>query len=69
MATDYDCWRDCEDNVHAADVIRVFKQNVSKIKNILVKAVEVINERNWDKEINYLQVMFIKYLNNKTMIN
>ncbi|XP_029053061.1 S-methyl-5'-thioadenosine phosphorylase-like [Osmia bicornis bicornis] len=55
MATDYDCWRDCEDNVHAADVIAVFKQNVNKIKNILVKAVEVINERYWDKEISCLQ--------------
>ncbi|KAK1133062.1 hypothetical protein K0M31_014425 [Melipona bicolor] len=55
MATDYDCWRDCEDNVHAADVIEVFKQNVNKIRDILTKAVKLIGERNWDKEIDALQ--------------
>ncbi|XP_003701892.1 S-methyl-5'-thioadenosine phosphorylase [Megachile rotundata] len=55
MATDYDCWRDCDDNVHATDVIAVFKQNVNKIKNILIKAIKVINERNWDEEIDSLQ--------------
>ncbi|KAF3420856.1 hypothetical protein E2986_01012 [Frieseomelitta varia] len=55
MATDYDCWRECEDNVHAADVIKVFKQNINKIKDILTKAVKLIGERNWDKEIDALQ--------------
>lgn len=59
MATDYDCWRDCEDNVHAADVVAVFKQNVSKVTNLLLKAIEVIGERNWDNEINTLKVTFI----------
>lgn len=54
MATDYDCWRDCEDNVHAADVIKVFKQNVSKIRHLLTKAVKHIGEKNWDKEIDAL---------------
>ncbi|OAD59328.1 S-methyl-5'-thioadenosine phosphorylase, partial [Eufriesea mexicana] len=57
MATDYDCWRDCEDNVHAAEVIKVFKQNVNKIKNILIKAVKLIDGRNWDQEIDALQVI------------
>ncbi|KOC59769.1 S-methyl-5'-thioadenosine phosphorylase, partial [Habropoda laboriosa] len=55
MATDYDCWRDCGDKVHAADVVAVFKQNVNKIKEILTKAVKIIGERNWDKEIDALQ--------------
>lgn len=54
MATDYDCWRDCENNVHAADVIKVFKQNVSKIRHLLIKAVKRIGEKNWDKEIDAL---------------
>ncbi|XP_076164765.1 S-methyl-5'-thioadenosine phosphorylase isoform X1 [Ptiloglossa arizonensis] len=57
MATDYDCWRDCEDNVHAADVVAVFKQNVSKVTNLLLKAIEVIGERNWDNEINTLKAL------------
>lgn len=55
MATDYDCWRDCEDNVQATDVIAVFKQNASKVINVLKKAIEVISERNWDEEIDCLQ--------------
>ena len=55
MATDYDCWKDCEDKVHAADVVVVFKRNVSKVTNMLVKAVQVIGEQNWDKEIGALK--------------
>lgn len=51
MATDYDCWRDCDDKVHAASVVVVFKENVSKVTNMLVKAIQVIGEKNWDKEI------------------
>lgn len=64
MATDYDCWKDCEDKVHAADVVVVFKQNVSKVTNMLVKAVQVIGAKNWDKEIGALKVTFTSYLNN-----
>ncbi|XP_076666818.1 S-methyl-5'-thioadenosine phosphorylase isoform X2 [Andrena cerasifolii] len=51
MATDYDCWKDSEDKVHAADVVIVFKENVSKVINMLAKAVQVIGEKNWDEEI------------------
>lgn len=57
MATDYDCWRDCEDNVHAADVIAVFKRNVNKIRDILIRTVKVISEKNWDKEIDELHAL------------
>lgn len=55
MATDYDCWRESDDKVHAADVIEVFKQNITKIREILTNAVHVIKEKNWDKEIDALQ--------------
>ncbi|CAL7949827.1 unnamed protein product [Xylocopa violacea] len=55
MATDYDCWKDNEDNVHAFDVIKVLKENVNKIRNIFMKAVKVVDERNWDNEIDALQ--------------
>lgn len=57
VATDYDCWKDCEDNVHAADVMEVFKQNINKIRNIFIKTVKLIGERNWDKEIDTLQIL------------
>ncbi|CAK9822446.1 S-methyl-5'-thioadenosine phosphorylase [Anthophora retusa] len=55
LATDYDCWKDCKDKVHPADVVIVFKQNVVKIKETFVKAIKIIGERNWDKEIDELQ--------------
>ncbi|XP_076284262.1 S-methyl-5'-thioadenosine phosphorylase isoform X2 [Lasioglossum baleicum] len=55
MATDYDCWRDCEDKVHAADVVEVFKKNVDKVKNLLIGTIKVIGEKNWDKEIDDLK--------------
>lgn len=55
MATDYDCWRDCDDNVHVSDVLAVFSQNVKKVKKILDEAITVIGKRNWDEEIDCLQ--------------
>ncbi|GAB1870004.1 S-methyl-5'-thioadenosine phosphorylase [Camponotus japonicus] len=51
MATDYDCWRDCEDNVHAADVLVVFKQNVDKITNVLLETVKIIGSGEWKQDI------------------
>ncbi|XP_043255259.1 S-methyl-5'-thioadenosine phosphorylase [Colletes gigas] len=55
MATDYDCWRDCGDNVHASDVVQVFKNNIVKVTNLLTKATKIIGERNWDNEIDALK--------------
>ncbi|XP_031843371.1 S-methyl-5'-thioadenosine phosphorylase isoform X2 [Nomia melanderi] len=55
MATDYDCWKSCEETVHAADVVTLFKQNVNKVTNLLVRAIKIIGEKNWDKEIDDLQ--------------
>lgn len=55
MATDYDCWRDSDDKVHAADVIAVFKKNVSKVRNVLIQAVKNIGAENWDNEIDALK--------------
>ncbi|KYM89957.1 Putative S-methyl-5'-thioadenosine phosphorylase [Atta colombica] len=51
MATDYDCWKECEDNVHAADVLVVFKQNVHKITNVLLEAVKFIGCGDWEQDI------------------
>lgn len=67
VATDYDCWKDCKDNVHAADVMEVFKQNINKIRNIFIKTVKLIGERNWDKEIDTLQVIFIIFKNERNI--
>ncbi|KAL6255384.1 hypothetical protein P5V15_013721 [Pogonomyrmex californicus] len=53
MSTDYDCWRECEDNVNATDVLIVFRQNVDKITNVLVEAVKIIGsgEIEWEQDI------------------
>lgn len=56
MATDYDCWKECEDNVNAGDVLVVFKQNVSKVTDLFIRAIELIGVENWDQDINNLQV-------------
>lgn len=39
--------------------MEVFKQNINKIRDIFIKTVKLIGERNWDKEIDTLQVIFI----------
>lgn len=67
VATDYDCWKDCKDNVHAADVMEVFKQNINKIRDIFIKTVKLIGERNWDKEIDTLQVIFTIFKNERNI--
>lgn len=56
MATDYDCWKECEDSVNAGDVLVVFKQNVSKVTDLFIRAIELIGVENWDQDINNLQV-------------
>lgn len=58
MATDYDCWKESEENVCAADVIAVFKKNVNKVTDLLVKAVEIIGQQEWDQDIDNLKVYF-----------
>lgn len=55
MATDYDCWRECEKNVCAADVMEVFQQNVSKVTELIVRAIEIIRDIEWDEHINDLK--------------
>lgn len=58
MATDYDCWRESEDNVNAADVIIVFKQNVDKMMNLLLETVKIIGSVDWEQDILKLKVSF-----------
>lgn len=56
MATDYDCWKESEDVVCTSDVLAVFKKNVSRVTDLLVKAVELIGQENWDQKIDDLKV-------------
>ncbi|XP_047366105.1 histone acetyltransferase type B catalytic subunit-like [Vespa velutina] len=55
MATDYDCWKECEENVNAGDVLEVFQQNVTKVTDLFIRAIELIGVKNWDQDINNLQ--------------
>lgn len=56
MATDYDCWKEETEKVNVANVIKIFKENVEKITQIFINAVPKISERNWDAEIDELNV-------------
>jgi len=55
MATDYDCWKDSEERVCVSAVMAVFKRNVSKVTEILLKAVELIGQQEWDQQIDDLK--------------
>lgn len=56
MATDYDCWREETEKVNVANVIKVFQENVKKITQLFIEVVPKIANRNWDVEIDELQV-------------
>ncbi|XP_075217010.1 S-methyl-5'-thioadenosine phosphorylase-like [Lycorma delicatula] len=55
MATDYDCWKTSEVPVSVPEVLETFHKNVDNVTNVLVKAVEKINESNWDDIIDNLK--------------
>lgn len=44
MSTDYDCWKEDEAAVTIDDVFRVFAENVSKVKQVILQAVEKIGK-------------------------
>jgi len=56
MATDYDCWREATEKVNVASVIKVFQENVKKITKLFIAVVPKIAEKNWDVEIDELNV-------------
>lgn len=55
MATDYDCWRQGGEHVNVKDVLAMFKTNIDKVTQILVRSVENIAKENWDETIESLQ--------------
>jgi len=56
MATDYDCWREATEKVNVANVVKVFQENIKKITKLLIEIVPKIAEKNWDVEIDELNV-------------
>lgn len=58
MATDYDCWNDSSEKVNVANVIKVFQENVKKITKLFIEVVPRIAEKNWDTEIDELNVRY-----------
>jgi len=56
MATDYDCWREMTEKVNVINVIKVFQENVKKIIQLFCEVVPKIAEKNWDVEIDELNV-------------
>lgn len=61
MSTDYDCWKETTENVNVANVIKVFQENVKKITELFINVIPVIGEKNWDVEINELNVRSFVY--------
>ncbi|XP_051175414.1 S-methyl-5'-thioadenosine phosphorylase-like [Leptopilina boulardi] len=55
LATDYDCWHESEQVVCASDVLVVFKKNLSRLIEIILKSVELIGQKNWDQQIDNLK--------------
>ncbi|XP_065204554.1 S-methyl-5'-thioadenosine phosphorylase-like [Planococcus citri] len=55
MATDYDCWNASEEMVNVENVVKTFKQNVEKVKNVMLLAVKKIAAEEWNETINNLQ--------------
>jgi 5'-methylthioadenosine phosphorylase len=42
MSTDYDCWKEDEEMVSWEDILEVFNQNVSKVKELLIDVIKRI---------------------------
>ncbi|VVB74656.1 S-methyl-5'-thioadenosine phosphorylase [Candidatus Tiddalikarchaeum anstoanum] len=52
MSTDYDCWKTDEMPVSWDDILKIFNENADKMKKLLVKVVESLNEK---KEEEYIK--------------
>lgn len=43
MSTDYDCWKEDEEQVSWDEILKVFNQNVDKVKTIITETIKRIN--------------------------
>ncbi|KAJ8924300.1 hypothetical protein NQ315_007093, partial [Exocentrus adspersus] len=57
LVTDYDCWRDTGEKVCVAEVMRTFKENITKIATLIRATVPKIASKNWDQTIKELKAV------------
>ncbi|KAJ8963352.1 hypothetical protein NQ318_018824, partial [Aromia moschata] len=55
LATDYDCWREVGEKVCVADVLRTFKQNITKVTRLITGVVLKIAAKDWEQPIKELK--------------
>ncbi|VEN47389.1 unnamed protein product [Callosobruchus maculatus] len=55
LVTDYDVWRSCGETVCAQEVIKCFKENIDKVKGLILATVKTIAEKDWGPTIKELQ--------------
>ncbi|KAL7889612.1 hypothetical protein AOLI_G00018700 [Acnodon oligacanthus] len=51
MATDYDCWKEHEEAVCVDNVLKTMKENANKASSILLMAIPVICQMDWEHTI------------------
>ncbi|KAL7878174.1 hypothetical protein SRHO_G00048170 [Serrasalmus rhombeus] len=51
MATDYDCWKEHEEAVCVDNVMKTMKENANKASSILLTAIPVICQMDWEHTI------------------
>ena len=42
MSTDYDCWKESEEEVTWQAILEIFKKNVDKVTGLLISAVQKV---------------------------
>jgi len=55
MATDYDSWHPHNENVSVELALKTFRENVSKVTNVLCAAIPLIAKEDWSGTIQNLQ--------------
>ncbi|CAG9835024.1 unnamed protein product [Diabrotica balteata] len=55
LVTDYDCWRDSGVKVCVPEVMKTFRENISKVIKLVLSIVPKIGETDWNKTITELQ--------------
>ncbi|KAK3554602.1 hypothetical protein QTP70_027882 [Hemibagrus guttatus] len=59
MATDYDCWKQHEEAVCVDNVLKTMKENANKASSILLTAIPLISQLNWDETISQHKAMAV----------
>ncbi|KAK2711779.1 S-methyl-5'-thioadenosine phosphorylase-like isoform X2 [Artemia franciscana] len=59
LPTDYDCWRESEENVTADLVLKIFAENVSKVTRIFIAALPKIAQQDWTQYITDLKAKIL----------